>query len=148
MVSRATSKFGDYSVHNEWQQHKNPLFTYLFKTVKKDRKRVGELRKHLFTEATEFVIERRAEDLVYCKDAWSIPKSLLTLMRCLGSPDVQIQVSTGDRYQISFSDLNTFKYEGSDPKTISYCYVKFEHFAFERGEPESVEKSMMIGKWK
>ncbi len=42
-MSRATSKFGDYSVHNERQAHKSG--TYQYKTAKKDRKKVGELRK-------------------------------------------------------------------------------------------------------
>lgn len=144
-MSRATSKFGDYSVHNEWQAHKSGMYQY--KTAKKDRKKVGELRK-VGKELT-FYIERRAEELVYAKGAWAIPMSILTLLRCLGTPDVEIVVSNGDTYRISFADLDAKKYrKPEEPKLISYCFVNFTDFAYTKGEPESIEKSMTIGKWK
>lgn len=144
-MSRATSKFGDYAVHIEWQNHKSGA--YQFKQAKKDRKKVGELRK--FTGgAIVFVIERRAEEMVYGKGSWAIPKSLLSLLRCLGSPDVEIVVSNGDTYRTTYANLDAKKFNRPDPKAIFLCFVLFEDFEYEKGEPESVAASMMIGKWK
>lgn len=144
-MSRATSKFGDYAIHNEWQLHKSGIYQY--KTAKKDRKKVGELRKQ--GKDTTFYIERRAEELVYAKGAWAIPTSMLTLLRCMGSPNVQIVVSNGDTYSISFADLDAKKYRiPNDPKLISFFFVNFGDFEFKKGEPESIEKTMMVGKWK
>jgi len=140
------SKFGDYSVHNEWQRHKSG--DHLFKSVKKDRKVVGTLRKYNATGNTEFVFERRAEDLVYCKDAWSIQGSMISLLRCIGSPNIQIHVSNGDTHQITFSDFIEKMYRKDDPKSFSYVFVNFSDFVFTKGETESIEHAIKIGKWK
>ena len=144
-MSRATSKFGDYAVHNEWQAHKSG--EYLFKHAKKDRKKVGELRKYR-TGEVEFLIERRAEELVFCKEAWAIDKPLLSLMRCLGSPTLRILVSNGDDYRISFADLDAKKYNSPDSKHVMRWFVRFEDFSFVKGEPESIESMLKVGKWK
>lgn len=144
-MSRATTKFGDYAVHIEWQQHKSG--SYQFKTIKKDRKKVGELFKHRDGRCV-FVIERRAEELVYGKGAWAIPKSMLTLMRCLGAPDIEIKVSNGDIYRIAYLCLDAQKYNAEDPKLISYCFVNFADFEYEKGEAESIENALKIGKWR
>lgn len=144
-MSRATTKFGDYAVHIEWQHHKSG--TYQFKMVKKDRKKVGELRK---TDCKyEFVIERRAEELAFGRDAWAIPKSLMSVVRCLGAPDITIKVSNGDIYRSTYANFDAKKYNIPDsPKTISLCFVKFEDFKYEKGEPESISDMMRVGKWK
>lgn len=147
-MSRATTKFGDYSVHIEWQTHKSGA--YQFKTAKKDHKKVGELRKESGLHANlVFIMERRAEDLVFSKERWGIPRTLLTVMRCLGSPKVEIWVSNGDRYRISYADLDAKKFDIKDnPKMVSLVFVKFEDFEFEKGEADSIATSMKVGKWK
>lgn len=141
-MSRATTKFGDYSVHIDWQQRGSD---FQFKTVKKDRKKVGELRKYSPT-SSEYIIELQAYAL--SRGAFAVKHSTITLLRCLGCPDLKFVIGNGDSYKIKFADLVAGLYREADPKLAQYNFISFEKFEITKGEPESIEHSMKVGKWK
>lgn len=141
-MSRATTKFGDFAVHIDWQIAKNGL---KFKAIRKDRKIVAVLRdiegKHLCA------IPKRAEDFVLSKGRVTIARDMVGVLMCLGRPNLQVEVSNGDTYFATYADFEKNRY--SDPEGSSrYWYVDAEHWAFTKGKPESIEQSMKVGKWK
>lgn len=141
-MSRATSKFGDYSIHNEWQQTKAE---FRFKAVKKDRKIVAVLRDIKGKQI--IAIPKRAEEFVLSKGRVTIPKSMTAVLMCLGRPDLQIEVSNGDTYFCSYADFEAHRYTEGET-SVHYWYMDADKFEFTKGEAESIAKAMMVGKWK
>ena len=142
-MSRATSKIGDYSVHNEWQSTKRVDFK--FKTVKKDRKKIAELRS--IEGAKFFVIPKRAEDFVLSRGRVTIPRSMTMVMMCLGKPDIMVEVNNGDTYFMTYAEFETNRYTDKEG-SIHYWYVDADKCLFTKGKAESIEEALMVGRWK
>lgn len=157
MVSRATTKLGDHSVHVEWQSSEK--FSYQYKTVKRRRRKYGEFRKYGDGSIVYWAF-RKANEAVYRENAWAIDVTTLLLLRSVGKPDIGIEVDNGDTWLTSFETFDANKIRWDYSKHVGTLYgskgkfgavqwmLKFEHWKYQKGNSQQFEKAIKIGKWK
>lgn len=143
-MGRSMTKMGDHSIHMEWQSKRGKG---LFKHVRKGRLKLGELSK-LNDGSIVYWAERKAQELVWCKEGWSFEKSLLVLLRCVGCKTIGVVTEKGDRWTVSY-DLFEASKENLDVKFgPGKWMLPLEHWEHTPGTPDDIEKMLKVGKWK
>ena len=139
-MSRATTKFGDYSISVDWHRPKGALYD----TKKVLLRRIKHAEFQRREQGVVYVEFRKAEEMVFLKDAWTFKASNTMLLKCFNAKFVELHVSNGDIYRITVDALVEQKSIGK----MGFWLVPFAAWEFEKGTPESIEKSLSIGKWK
>lgn len=157
MTSRATQKYGDHSIHMEWQSSEK--YPYEYRTVKRRRRKYGEFRRYDDGSITYWAF-RKANESVYRENAWALDVATFSLIRMFGKPDIGIEVDNGDTWLTTFEvfDANKTRWDysghigtlyGSKGKFGAVQWMlKFEHWQYRRGSSQQFEKAIKIGKWK
>lgn len=157
MATGATVKYGDHSVHQQWQ--KKVGLDYEYKVVRRRRYKYGELRKYRSGRVVYWAI-RKEDESVYRENAWAIDFSTFQMLRIMNVKNIGILVDNGDKWIIDYEDFDKHKIRWDYSTQVGTLasskgkmgalqwMVKFEHWVMKRGKPEDVEKVMKVGKWK
>lgn len=103
-----SSKYGNYSIHDEWQPHKT--LPYLFKKVRKLRTVIGEFRKDKGTNEVSYHSFRNQEQIVHAlDDGWLFATDLIATFRSYAVKRIIVETDTGNTYSITIDKFHEVK---------------------------------------